>query len=105
MKSIYKRYACIGGGGLTCPCCAPQSGTKYADRARTVYQRIGKRNEARVISKLVQAELDAMMLPDQDVIGTAPNGQLLYAWTEGQTHYIESWHTVPGGGMVLHRAV
>ena len=38
-------------------------------------------------------------------IGFAPNGQEMFSWSEGDIQYVEYWMTVPGGGLVQHRAV
>ena len=55
MKSAnYKRYACVGVGGLNCPCCAPQSGNKYAAKARTILKRQAKRRFDRQVNKLTE---------------------------------------------------
>ena len=43
MKALYKRHTLVGVGGLSCPCCAPQSGNKYAAKARTMLKRQAKR--------------------------------------------------------------
>jgi hypothetical protein len=51
MKSSYKRYTMVGPGGLACACCAPQSGTKYSARARTIMKRQAKRREAQAVNK------------------------------------------------------
>lgn len=41
-----------------------------------------------------------------EVIGEAPNGQLLYRWTEFDgSVWEEYWMPVPGGGLVQHREV
>ncbi len=51
MKSSYKRYTLVGPGGMSCPCCAPMSGNKYAARARVLMKRQAKRREAREIAR------------------------------------------------------
>jgi len=38
-------------------------------------------------------------------IGFAPNGQEMFSWSDGDIQYVEYWMTVPGGGLVQHRAV
>lgn len=38
-RSLYRKYTVAGPGGMSCPCCAPQSGDKYKARARAKVKR------------------------------------------------------------------
>ena len=52
MKGFFKRAYMVGPGGMTCPCCAPQSGNKYAARARHLMDKQSKRRLERIINRL-----------------------------------------------------
>lgn len=56
-KNEYKRYTMVGPGGLNCPCCGPQSGNKYAARARAQCKRQAKKRFNLVDTRLAVAEL------------------------------------------------
>jgi hypothetical protein len=56
MKSTYKRFAVIGVGGFSCPCCAPKSGNKYGARARVILKRQAKRKEVVGLIKFNKGE-------------------------------------------------
>ena len=51
MKALHKRHTLVGVGGLNCPCCAPQSGNKYAAKARTILKRQAKRRFDRQVNR------------------------------------------------------
>lgn len=52
MHGFFKKATAIGGGGMSCPCCAPKSGNRYGAAARTLVKRQAKRLLARTIAKL-----------------------------------------------------
>lgn len=52
MHGFFKKATAIGGGGMSCPCCAPKSGNRYGAAARTLIKRQAKRLLARTIAKL-----------------------------------------------------
>jgi len=52
MKGFFKRAYMVGPGGMTCPCCAPKSGNKYAARARQLMDKQSKRRLERIINRL-----------------------------------------------------
>lgn len=37
--NAYRRFTCVGPGGINCPCCAPDSGNKYRAKARKKIKR------------------------------------------------------------------
>ena len=49
MKGIFKRVGAVGPGGMACPCCAPQSGSKSTARFRQRLDRKNKRRFERLI--------------------------------------------------------
>jgi len=51
-KAEFRRHSMVGPGGMSCPCCAPQAGNKYAARAVKIIKRQAKRREMRVENKL-----------------------------------------------------
>lgn len=52
----YKRYTLVGPGGLSCPCCAPQSGKRGAAKARAKMKRQAKRRERIALAREGKAE-------------------------------------------------
>ena len=54
MKADFKKHTLAGVGGLSCPCCAPQSGNRYAARARVIMKRQAKRRLERAVNKEIR---------------------------------------------------
>jgi hypothetical protein len=52
MKGLFKKAYMVGQGGMTCACCAPKSGNKYAARARQKMDKQGKLRLTRMINQL-----------------------------------------------------
>jgi hypothetical protein len=52
MKGLFKKAYLVGQGGMTCACCAPKSGNKYAARARQKMDKQGKLRLTRMIDQL-----------------------------------------------------
>jgi len=52
MKGLFKKEYMVGQGGMTCACCAPKSGNKYAARARQKMDKQSKLRLTRMINQL-----------------------------------------------------
>lgn len=52
MKSEYKRYTCVGTGGINCRCCCNRGG-------KPVVKRQAKRRYAQAVNKLIKSESEA----------------------------------------------